>query len=77
MITRTCAKYFEKDGIYIIKGKLIDGNLDNYINVEIPFGSPDSTGLCDIKFKISPNFLPSLAILSNILYPKRYTSLSF
>lgn len=38
----------EKDGIYIIKGKLIDGNLDNYINVEIPFGSPDSTGLCDI-----------------------------
>ena len=38
----------EKNGIYIIKGKLKDGNLDNYSNVEIPFGSPDSTGLCDI-----------------------------
>ena len=38
----------EEDGSYTIKGKVTGGELNNYSNVVIPFGSPDSNGLCDI-----------------------------
>jgi hypothetical protein len=38
----------EEDGSYTIKGKVTDRELNNYSNVVIPFGSPDSNGLCDI-----------------------------
>ena len=38
----------EEDGSYTIKGIVKKGDLSNYNNVEIPFTSPDSTGLCDI-----------------------------
>ena len=39
-----------KNGEYVIRGTF-EGNLKNYSNVEIPFGFPDSSGLCDIKVK--------------------------
>ena len=39
--------------------------------------SDSSVGLCVIKSRHIPNFLPSLAILSNILYPRILISLSF
>ena len=35
----------ENDGKYIIKGKIQKGDLNNYNNVEIPFGSPESSGV--------------------------------
>jgi len=38
----------EQEGSYTIKGTIERGNLSNYSNVEIPFGFPDSGGLCDI-----------------------------
>ena len=38
----------EQEGSYTIKGTIESGNLSNYSNVEIPFGFPDSSGLCDI-----------------------------
>ncbi len=40
----------EEDGSYIIKGKVTDGELskNEYKNVEVPFGYPDSSGLCNI-----------------------------
>ena len=43
----------EEDGSYIIKGKVTEGELSNneYKNVEVPFGFPDSSGLCDITVK--------------------------
>ena len=41
----------EEDGSYTIKGKVKKGDLSNYNNVEIPFGSPDSSGLCNITVK--------------------------
>ena len=39
----------EKNGEYIIKGNLDNGTIEDASNVEIPFGYPDSSGLCDIK----------------------------
>ena len=39
--------------------------------------SDNSVGLCVTKSIITPNFLPSLAILSNILYPSISLSISF
>ena len=39
----------EINGEYIIKGTFEDGTLKDTSDVEIPFGSPDSSGLCDIK----------------------------
>ena len=39
----------EENGEYIIKGEFDNGNLNDASNVEIPFGYPDSSGLCDIK----------------------------
>ena len=39
----------ETNGEYIIKGNLDGGILEDTSNVEIPFGYPDSSGLCDIK----------------------------
>ena len=41
----------EEDGTYTVKGKVYGGVLNDYKNVEIPFSSPDSTGLCDITVK--------------------------
>ena len=41
----------EEDGSYTIKGNVKKGDLSNYNNVEIPFGSPDSSGLCNISVK--------------------------
>ena len=41
----------EEDGSYTIKGIVKNGDLSNYNNVEIPFSSPDSSGLCDITVK--------------------------
>ena len=38
----------EEDGSYTIKGKVTDGELNSHSNVVVPFGSPDSNGLCDI-----------------------------
>ncbi len=39
----------EEDGSYTIKGKVTDGTLqDYYKNVEIPFSTPDSGGVCNI-----------------------------
>ena len=38
----------EKDGTYTIKGLVTKGDLINYKNVEIPFSSPDSSGICEI-----------------------------
>ena len=39
----------ENNGEYIIKGNFDNGILEDASNVEIPFGYPDSSGLCDIK----------------------------
>ena len=39
----------EEKGTYIIEGKVKEGELKDFSNAEVPFGSPDSTGLCDIK----------------------------
>ena len=39
----------EIEGEYTIKGTFEDGTLEDASDVEIPFGSPDSSGLCDIK----------------------------
>ena len=39
----------EENGEYTIKGKYDNGDLKDASNVEIPFGYPDSSGLCDIK----------------------------
>ena len=39
----------EVNGEYTIKGSFEDGTLEEASDVEIPFGSPDSSGLCDIK----------------------------
>ena len=39
----------EENGEYIIKGEFDNGNLNDASNVEILFGYPDSSGLCDIK----------------------------
>lgn len=38
----------EEDGSYTINGKVTDGELNSHSNVVVPFGSPDSRGLCDI-----------------------------
>ena len=39
----------EEDGKYTITGTFDSGTLEDATGVEIPFGSPDSSGLCDIK----------------------------
>ena len=39
----------EKNGEYSIKGNFDNGILQDASNIEIPFGYPDSSGLCDIK----------------------------
>ena len=39
----------EINGEYTIKGTFEGGTLEDTSDVEIPFGSPDSSGLCDIK----------------------------
>src|SRR5574344_1647722 len=39
--------------------------------------SDNSDGLCEIRPNNTPYFLPSLVILSNILYPNKNLSLSF
>ena len=43
----------EEDGSYTIKGKVVDENKttlqDSYNNVEIPFSTPDSSGVCNIR----------------------------
>ena len=39
----------EDDGSYTIKGKVSSGELTDHSNVEIPFGYPDASGLCDVK----------------------------
>jgi hypothetical protein len=41
----------EDDGSYTIKGKVSSGELTDHSNVEIPFGFPDASGLCDVKVK--------------------------
>jgi hypothetical protein len=48
-ITNIDASNCEENGEYIIKGEFDNGNLNDASNVEIPFGYPDSCGLCDIK----------------------------
>ena len=67
----------EEDGTYTINGKVTDGELNSHSNVVVPFGSPDSKGLCDItvnnkyvtmkcnnkeKFDVSPIILESQVI---------------
>ena len=39
----------EINGEYTIQGTVEKGTLEDAFDVEIPFGSPDSSGLCDIK----------------------------
>lgn len=39
----------EETGEYSINGKVTSGTLESQKNIEIPFGVPDSTGLCDIN----------------------------
>ena len=48
-ITEIDSSNCDKNGVYIIKGKYDNGILNDVSNVEIPFGYPDSSGLCDIK----------------------------
>ena len=67
----------EEDGTYTISGKVTDGELNSHSNVVVPFGAPDSKGLCDItvnnkdvtmkcnnkeKFDVSPIILESQVI---------------
>ena len=42
-------QFCETNGTYFIKGKLDKEGLKDIDNVEIPFASPDSSGLCNIK----------------------------
>ena len=39
----------EETGEYTINGKVTSGTLESQKNIEIPFSTPDSTGLCDIN----------------------------
>ena len=48
-ITSIDASDCNKNGEYILKGKLDNGVINDAFNIEIPFGFPDSSGLCDIK----------------------------
>lgn len=48
-ITNIDGSNCENNGEYIIKGNIDNGILEDASNVEIPFGYPDSSGLCDIK----------------------------
>ena len=42
-------QFCETNGTYFIKGTLDKAELKDIDNVEIPFASPDSSGLCNIK----------------------------
>ena len=54
-ITNINGSQCEEDGSYKINGKVTDGNRtylkDSYKNVEIPFSTPDSSGVCNITVK--------------------------
>ena len=71
----------EEDGSYSIEGVFEGGVLNNTPNVEIPFGSPDSSGLCNIsinnkeiyiycqnkeKFSISPIIFESIIVKESL-----------
>lgn len=66
----------EEDGTYTVKGLVYGGVLNNYKNVEIPFSSPDSTGLCDITV-VNQNVTMNCHIkekfdISSIVFEKYY-----
>ena len=71
----------EEDGSYIIEGIIEGGKLNNTSKVEIPFGFPDSSGLCNIsvnnkeiyiycqnkeKFSISPIIFETILVKDSL-----------
>ena len=63
-------QFCETNGTYFIKGTLDKAELKDIDNVEIPFASPDSSGLCNIKVN-------GLDLLWNVKTKKNSLQLKF